>query len=277
MTRGTETGAVTRRTRSILQDLLERRCTELTSAELADDAVIFAPHPDDETLGCGGTIVRKLKHGANISVVYMTDGSASHARLVPAGELASLRQAEARAAANTLGLEPERLYFLGVPDGHLREHLFEIQSQLRQLLEETKPAQIFVPYRHDGQDDHLATRSAALKALSQLGQQTTIYEYPVWFWNHWPWMRQESGMFFYRLRDFWRSLRGSWVLLSDFNRCSSIHAELETKKAALNCHRSQMTRLNGARDWLTLQDVADGDFIDRMLSPVERFYRWRLS
>ena len=274
MTQVSEAGAVTRRARSILQGLLKRHCTDLTPEELAANAIVFAPHPDDETLGCGGTIVRKLKHGAVITVVYMTDGSASHARLMPADELARLRQTEAQAAANTLGLDPEQLHFLNVPDGHLREHLAEIQPQLQKLLDAARPEQIFVPYRHEGQDDHLATRAAALNALSKSGRPTAVYEYPVWFWNHWPWMRQTGQALVDRPGNFIRSLHGWQVLLSDFNRCSGIHAELAIKTAALDCHRSQMTRLNGSSEWLTLRDVAGGDFLARLLTDQELFCRW---
>jgi LmbE family N-acetylglucosaminyl deacetylase len=45
-------------------------------------AVIIAPHPDDETLGCGGVASRKLKPGADVRFIFVADVSASHSNRV---------------------------------------------------------------------------------------------------------------------------------------------------------------------------------------------------
>ena len=41
-------------------------------------AMVFAPHPDDETLGCGGTVVKLRRAGVDVHIVFMTDGRHSH-------------------------------------------------------------------------------------------------------------------------------------------------------------------------------------------------------
>ena len=61
---------------------IRRRLREMTREELARPAVVLAPHPDDETLGCGGTLIRKARAGAPLKVVLMTDGARSGRGLI---------------------------------------------------------------------------------------------------------------------------------------------------------------------------------------------------
>src|SRR5947208_6372296 len=95
---------------------------ELHNSDLVRPAVVFSPHPDDETLGCGGTIIRRRLLGADVSVVFMTDGSASHRRLMPALDLTALRAREARAACRILGVNEQSISFLNFEDGQLESH-----------------------------------------------------------------------------------------------------------------------------------------------------------
>lgn len=92
-----------------------------------DRVLILAPHPDDESLGTGGIIQRALKTGADIKVLYLTNGEHNQfafvvhekrlvikqSALIKMGEM---RQAEAKAAMKFLGVPEEKLIFLGYPD-----------------------------------------------------------------------------------------------------------------------------------------------------------------
>ena len=55
---------------------------ECDENELKRSAIFFSPHQDDETLGCGGTIIRKKRMGAEVKIVFMTDGCNSHPHLI---------------------------------------------------------------------------------------------------------------------------------------------------------------------------------------------------
>lgn len=92
--------------------------------------LVVAPHPDDETLACGGLIARAAQAGARVSVVWLTcgDGSAVDALLVEKSlrprprtflALGERRMREADAAAARLGVVAPRRYFLGYPDAGL--------------------------------------------------------------------------------------------------------------------------------------------------------------
>ena len=92
-----------------------------------DSLLIVAPHPDDESLCCGGIIQAARSIGARVSIVWVTfgdgfkwDAMVVERKLRPrAGtykDLAALREGEARAAAVVLNVEADSLYFLGYPD-----------------------------------------------------------------------------------------------------------------------------------------------------------------
>ena len=92
-----------------------------------DRILIFAPHPDDETLGTGGLIQKAVKAGADIHILYLTNGEHNEPafiiyerRLVikQTGfiSMGELRQNEAISAMKFLGVPRENLIFLGYPD-----------------------------------------------------------------------------------------------------------------------------------------------------------------
>jgi len=96
--------------------------------------LVVAPHPDDETLCCGGVIQRVLHAGGHVSVVWITSGDAERTGLLliehvvftnpaRARQFGLRRMAEARAATSRLGVTAGGQLFLGYPDGGLRELL----------------------------------------------------------------------------------------------------------------------------------------------------------
>lgn len=66
---------------------------------------MVAPYPDDEALGCGGTIMRHIVGGDSVAVLIVTDGRRSRAHNLQADAMAKARQQEARAAAGLLGID----------------------------------------------------------------------------------------------------------------------------------------------------------------------------
>ena len=92
-----------------------------------DSLLIVSPHPDDESLCCGGIIHAARSAGARVAIVWVTNGDGFkwdamvvERKLRPhAGtyqDLAIRRGAEARAAAAVLNVDADPLYFLGYPD-----------------------------------------------------------------------------------------------------------------------------------------------------------------
>ena len=139
---------------------------EMSAADLAAPALVFAPHPDDETLGCGGTIIRKVRAGARVGIVVMTDGARSHAKYMAPARLAEIRAGEALAAASVLGVAADHVSLLGCPDGQLASRRDEFVPRVAELLAQRRPEQVFIPYRHDGVSDHEATREVVMAGLA---------------------------------------------------------------------------------------------------------------
>ena len=84
-------------------------------------ALIVAPHPDDETIGCGGLVRALVRQGARVDILVVTDGKASHRNSItyPPRRLIDARARETRAACAVLGIPAHRLTMLGLPDGGL--------------------------------------------------------------------------------------------------------------------------------------------------------------
>lgn len=139
-------------------------------AEFAAPVVLLAPHSDDETLGCGGTLARLAGH-IPVYVVYLTDGRLSPSsrtnQSLPESEgLVEIRRQEARTAMALLGVPEGNLYFLDHPDGGLSDVEAQAESEVRGLLERLQPGTLLAPFRYDQHPDHLATNRIACRIAS---------------------------------------------------------------------------------------------------------------
>lgn len=151
--------------------------------------LVVAPHPDDEVLGCGGLIVRWVRQGLPVRVIFLTDGEASHRGhpRIAATELAARRRSEALAALATLGLpDPLRhVVFCSAPDGELdRLSPTTRQQLLESLMRELKSspgALTCAPYRQGGSTEHTAACELTTEAIARVGGGVLL-EYPIWAW-----------------------------------------------------------------------------------------------
>src|SRR3954471_22274206 len=90
-----------------------QRAYDVTERSAAASCIVFAPHPDDETLGCGATIHRKREAGTAVHVVIASDGRRPQAPdLIAPDELARIRAREALDACMTLGVAAEDVHQL---------------------------------------------------------------------------------------------------------------------------------------------------------------------
>lgn len=141
-----------------------RRCPEL---QFSGTALILAPHPDDEALGCGGLIARLCAEGNPPHVVIMTGGGGSlrdHSDM-PENEVIEARRKLTFASARELGLLRENIHFLDFIDGHISDRLEKEMARLREIIVRLQPSAILVPHRGEGWPDHTATREIALSGI----------------------------------------------------------------------------------------------------------------
>lgn len=147
--------------------------------------LVLAPHPDDETLGCGGLIAEACARGQEVRVVVLTDGSGSHpgSKLFPPPRLAGLRRSEARAAASALGLSDDRLTFCGLRDGTAPQDgpvFAAAVAHLSALVTRLGAGLICATWEHDPHRDHAAAHAIAAAAARRTGARHLAY--PIWGW-----------------------------------------------------------------------------------------------
>jgi len=249
-------------------------------AALVRSALVVAPHFDDETLGCGGTIARKVDEGASVTCVFLTDGAASHREGSTGQRVGEVRRREAVAALAALGLSEGSIVFGDFPDGSLADHHTAAVDLVSSVLATRQPADVFVPHVGDGHADHRAATLLAFEAVARERPGADVYEYPVWHWQQWPWVRLAAPWRRRRWRpselhgDAWRrSVRGRFGLrfAETLDRVVDIEATLARKLAAVGCYDSQIRRDGRAADWATLDDVSYGDFLDCLRRDREYF------
>jgi LmbE family N-acetylglucosaminyl deacetylase len=154
------------------------------------DIVVFAPHPDDESIACGGVIQQALAADKRVRIVVFTNGdgyprAASALRDKPEASLAAddyiqlarTRQLEELAAARILGLRPSQVTFLGYPDAGLdkvyqTEGASPFQQEFTRKSETFGPAQTDYHFQVHGRTAAY-TRSSALDDAVEIIQDTS--------------------------------------------------------------------------------------------------------
>jgi LmbE family N-acetylglucosaminyl deacetylase len=194
--------------------------------------LVFAPHPDDESLGCGILLQRAVEAGAAICVVYFTDGEnnpwpqrflSRRWRLNPRDRQrwAKVRRREALAALGVLGVPPEDARFLSWPDQGLarlfRSDSASVLARLRYLIWEWDPSDVVGPDTADRHTDH---RTVGLM-LSALFARGTSPSQGVRRWSY---------IVHGRDAEF----------LRDCKRVQQTPSQADTKRRAIGCHQTQL-------------------------------------
>ena len=152
-----------------------------TQAYAGENVLVLSPHPDDEIIGCGGTLITMLKEGSKVSVVQLTDGSNSCAlRDFPEHIRKIIRLNEAKVVAENLGFT--ELVFFNEGDSHLT-CTRDTVKKLSDILNRLHPKAIFVPFINDIHPDHSAANQILSKSLesSHLNlKDVNVLSYEVW-------------------------------------------------------------------------------------------------
>lgn len=167
--------------------------------------LVLSPHPDDDVIGCGGTLCRYHLMGAEVAVVYMTDGRKGNPRYRE-DELVRIRQEEAKRASRIIGIS--KTIFLDNRDSELTVS-HKTVTELSKILSDYKPEAVFLPFFMDNHPDHIAAGQIFFSAAKS-PPVAMCYSY------------------------------GIWTPLPTFNVVSDITVCLGKKILALNEHKSQL-------------------------------------
>lgn len=151
---------------------------------------VIAPHPDDESIGCGGLIALWTAAGREAEVIFMTAGEAGNRdlrragtppqdRIMIAARTAAIRREEAEAALATLGARAG--LWLDGRDGALHRDTGRLAARIAQHWRHAPPDLIAMPFPSDRHRDHAAAaRIGTLAATRVLSLETPVWGYEVW-------------------------------------------------------------------------------------------------
>lgn len=221
-----------------------------TAGSAGRSCLVLAPHPDDEVLGCGVTLMRKREAGTPVWVVIATDGRASDPTLDP-GVVAAARQAELARASGLLGVDASAITHLTFEDGHLRADE-QLVAALTAELQRRRPTEVLVTSASDAHPDHAALGAAASMAVARYsagGEAVRVWTFPVWQW------------------EYWQTWAGT-ILLSSRPQLVSTGGYLARKREAIEVYGSQLQPAAGGQNPQGLSAA----FVGRFLQPHEVFF-----
>lgn len=190
----------------------ERDLIPFEISEISGDRVlVIAPHPDDETLGCGGSLIQHVERGEKVMILFLTDGSGGDfSGSFAQKDYVALREEEATEACQVLGVDTFRfLRFTDRKLGHDPNHLVRVKEEIRIF----NPNLIYVPSPLEINPDHRAAASLVWQATSELELSLQIVFYEI-----------------------------STPLQP--NKLVDITEYVEKKRLAVSCYKSQMQQIN---------------------------------
>lgn len=149
-------------------------------------ALVIAPHPDDETLGCGGALARLTAAGTVVTLVLVTDGEATRGAARTPAATGRARRSEARRAGDHLGIAG--VVPLALPDGAVSEHIEALADALVEVADALEPGLVLLPWPVDDHPDHRAV--AAALARRPLPTRPELWGYEV----HTPILRPDRAI-----------------------------------------------------------------------------------
>jgi LmbE family N-acetylglucosaminyl deacetylase len=192
-------------------------------------ALVVAAHPDDIEFACAGTMATWVDEGAEVTYCIVTDGSTgTQDRTLVGGRLATVRRAEAEAAAHVVGAE--EILWLDYRDGYV-EYSLDLRRDIARVFRSCRPHRYIVmdptPTTEDRFINHPDHRAVGLASLDvTLTAGTTP--------GHFPELLDEGLEPWRGLREVWIAGPGERPVVVDISKT------IERKIDALMCHKSQL-------------------------------------
>jgi LmbE family N-acetylglucosaminyl deacetylase len=179
------------------------------------NVLVIAPHPDDESIGCGGALCLHAQRKDRIIAAYLTSGELGLKHL-PREKAWRTREREAKRAARILGVANQ--FFLRLPDWFVGDDVARAAKKLAPILKRIKPDLIYLPHAAEWHPDHKACLPIVRTALLGSGIVTpTLRAYEV------------------------------WTPLAEYDHVEDITAVMPRKLRALRQHRSQLNEFDYVR------------------------------
>lgn len=144
------------------------------------NVLVFAPHPDDEVLGCGGTIARNIAEGHDIYVCVVTSGHPPiyerDYKIAQENGWPHIQYPDIMKAHKLLGIKDT--FFLQYPTVMLETvPRYELNGKINELIQKIKPEVVFIPHFGDMQRDHTLVSESVMVAVRPKYEGTVRYVY----------------------------------------------------------------------------------------------------
>lgn len=195
--------------------------------------LVFAPHPDDEILGCGGTMIKHIDAGDEVYVCIVTKGCLP---LFPL-EATEKTRTEARDCHQYIGIK--KTFFLDFPAVMLeRVERYEVIGKILDVIKEVQPSEVFIPHWGDMQKDHQIVADACMVALRPKYEPKVkrIYSYETMSETAWNAPNVQNEF-----------IPNVYVDITDY---------LEAKKKALGFFKTQLSPFPDARSLESVEALA---------------------
>ena len=239
-------------------------------AHPSQNMIVVAPHPDDEVLGCGGQIAKSKSKGYDIKVLVVTDGQSSFTE----SEIKSKnkRRKESIIGCGWLGLKSSDIHFIGLEDKKVSQSLEELKRALLDTIKSSKISNIYSPHYKDRHADHIHTFQIC-RDVCKKAEDLTHFQYFVWYYSYWPWVKLISDRFLSRRKVFVRTIKEAAGLrtLQRATSISDVSAFIDKKKKAILEHKSQISKYGNE---ISLGDISSGQFIKNFVESPELYSKY---
>lgn len=200
--------------------------------------LVLASHPDDELLGCGGTLARYGQTGAQVKILFIGEGSTC--RYDDPAEPNALRDREVR---NSCAIEALKVVgvtdyvFVDFPCGRFDQiPIIEINKVIEKQIKEFKPDTVFTHSDIDSNNDHRIVHRSSIMATRPCGPHVVkrLYSYEVLSSSEWSYSKSFSPNYFVKLSK----------------------EQLLLKWEALECYKSEVREYPFPRSWLGVENLA---------------------
>ena len=144
--------------------------------------LVIAAHPDDEVLGCGGTIAKRSAAGEAVFIVILGEGMTSRTERREDADPAAVNTLHARSAEVAELLGARDLFMFSLPDNRFDTvPMLEVVKHIEQLIGRLQPSVVYTQHGGDLNIDHVVTYRATLTATRPVpgSPVQTVYSYEV--------------------------------------------------------------------------------------------------
>lgn len=154
--------------------------------------IIYSPHPDDELIGAGGSLLKWIDEGEQVHIIYLSDGRAAYTfegekknlietkeTLISQEELAEIRMKEVDEVAKFLNIPKKNIHKFKFPDQKVEEFKEEAVEKSKKIIKDAD--RLVIPSNHNPHVDHQATFDIAVETAQDLDLDTIeFYVYAIY-------------------------------------------------------------------------------------------------